>query len=73
VVSIDLWKNNDFRIKNGVLPCLFLIGIRFPVELLLYLFHNRACQLGLMGRCNDAGVFPLVMILFRNTTEKVIP
>jgi hypothetical protein len=39
VVSIDLWKNNDFRIKDGVLLCFFLIGIRFPVELLLYLFH----------------------------------
>jgi hypothetical protein len=39
MITIDLWKDKDFRIKDAVRLCLFEMGIRVPVELGLYLFH----------------------------------
>jgi membrane protease YdiL (CAAX protease family) len=39
MVNIDLWKRKDYRIKDAVLLCLFEMGLRFPADFLLSLFH----------------------------------
>jgi arginine exporter protein ArgO len=31
---LDLWKRDNFRVKDAVLLCCFLLGMRFLVELL---------------------------------------
>ncbi|MDR1618450.1 MAG: CPBP family intramembrane metalloprotease [Treponema sp.] len=37
MITVDLWKRNNFRMKDAVLLCLFLTGTRFLVDLALLL------------------------------------
>lgn len=39
MATMDLREGRDFRIKDAVLLCLFLTGMRVPAESVLYLFH----------------------------------
>ncbi|MDR0641818.1 MAG: CPBP family intramembrane metalloprotease [Treponema sp.] len=38
-IDLDLWKRDSFRVKDAVLLCLFLIGVRFLSALPSYVFR----------------------------------
>jgi hypothetical protein len=67
MITIDLWKNKDFGIKDGALLCLFLLGIRVPVDALFYLFHIN------MAVLYDASCLGMVVAIARRFGKQELP
>jgi membrane protease YdiL (CAAX protease family) len=67
MVNIDLWKDKDFRIKDGALLCLFLMGTLAPFDVLFYLFR---INLKIMERLAFLG---MVLIIARRFGNRELP
>jgi membrane protease YdiL (CAAX protease family) len=67
MTNIDLWKDNNFRIKDAVLLCLFELGIRTLAGLLLYPFH---IDLNIVYDIVGLGI---VLVILRQFGKKELP
>jgi membrane protease YdiL (CAAX protease family) len=63
-MDLDLWKRDAFRIKDAVLLCLFLTGVRFIPPLLFYFFrvNSPAAALSLVY---DLVLLGIVLIMLK--------